>query len=76
MDPSEAPGTGTPESAGLHMWQILDLLESLEIICLNGNKFNFVGMDLVEVAPTHDPSGITAMNAANIIWTYLSMLCS
>lgn len=67
LDPSEAPGTGTPESAGLHMWQVLEMLECL------GHFPNWVGMDLVEVSPQYDISGITAMNAANIIWTYLCM---
>lgn len=67
IDPSQAPGTGTPEIGGLFTWQILSILQKL-------NNLNWVGMDLVEVSPPYDNSQITALAGATIIWTYLCLL--
>ncbi|MFN8769892.1 MAG: agmatinase [Neisseriaceae bacterium] len=69
IDPSQAPGTGSPEPGGLFSWQVLAILEYLI-------PLNFVGMDLVEVSPIYDQSGITAHLAANIIWIYLTLIAS
>jgi agmatinase len=69
LDPSCAPGTGTPVTGGLFTWQAQSLLRLLKGV-------NFVGMDLVEVAPAYDWSEITALAAATIIWEYLDMLNS
>lgn len=44
LDPSFAPGTGTPEPAGLSSRQLATWLEELA-------DLPFVGMDLVEVSP-------------------------
>jgi agmatinase len=41
---------------------VLDVLESLQ-------GSNIVGMDVVEVNPSFDPSGITALAAATFMWT-------
>ena len=66
LDPSVAPGTGTPEPAGLTASQ------GLEIICgLYGT--NLIGADLVEVSPPYDTSGNTSLLAANLAF---EMLCS
>lgn len=67
IDPSQAPGTGTPEIGGLFTWQVLSILNKLE-------DLNWVGMDLVEVAPAYDHAQITSLAGATIIWTYLSLL--
>ncbi len=67
IDPSQAPGTGTPEIGGLFTWQVLSILQKL-------GDLNWVGMDLVEVAPAYDHSQLTSLAGATIIWTYLSML--
>jgi agmatinase len=67
IDPSQAPGTGTPEIGGLFTWQVLAILQRLFSI-------NFVGMDLMEVAPAYDHSQITSQAGACIIWTYLCLL--
>jgi agmatinase len=64
LDPAYAPGTGTPEPAGLTTAQVMTLLEELA-------PLDFVGMDCVEVAPPYDHAEITASAAAGFVWTYL-----
>jgi agmatinase len=59
LDPSAAPGTGTPVIGGLSTWQAQEMLRGLEGI-------NLIGMDLVEVAPAYDVSEITALAAATL----------
>ncbi len=65
LDPSYAPGTGTPVVGGLSTLQALRILRGLAGIHL-------VGMDLVEVAPAYDVSEITALAGATLA---LNMLC-
>jgi agmatinase len=67
LDPAFAPGTGTPEVGGLASWQAQAILRRL-------GGLNFVGMDLVEVAPAYDSAEITALAGATIVWEYLSLL--
>ncbi len=69
IDPSQAPGTGTPEIGGLFTWQALAILNQL-------GTLNWVGMDLVEVCPAYDQAQITALAGATFIWTYLCLLAS
>ena len=64
LDPAFAPGTGTPEPAGLSTGQVMTLLEELA-------DLPFVGMDCVEVAPPYDHAETTAYAAASFVWTYL-----
>ncbi len=64
LDPAFAPGTGTPEPAGMSSAQVLSVLEELA-------DLNFVGMDCVEVAPAYDHAELTSNAAANFVWTYL-----
>jgi len=59
LDPSAAPGTGTPVVGGLSTFQAQEILRGLEGIALRG-------MDVVEVAPAHDVSEITALAAATL----------
>lgn len=65
LDPSFAPGTGTPVVGGLSTHQALQLLQNLRGI-------NLVGMDVVEVSPPYDVSEITALAAATMA---LQQLC-
>jgi agmatinase len=67
LDPAFAPGTGTPEVGGLATWQAQAILRELRAI-------DFVGMDLVEVAPAYDHAEITALAAATIVWEYLALV--
>ena len=66
LDPSVAPGTGTPEPGGLTGSQGLEIIRG----CFG---LNLIGGDLVEVSPPYDPSGNTALLAANLLF---EMLCS
>ncbi|MDG0980961.1 MAG: agmatinase [Halieaceae bacterium] len=66
LDPSVAPGTGTPEPAGLSASQGLEVIRG----CWG---LNLVGADLMEVSPPYDPSGNTALLGANLLF---EMLCS
>lgn len=69
LDPAYAPGTGTPEFAGILPWQSQAILRSLVGI-------DFVGMDVVEVAPAYDVAEITALAGATVIWDYLGLVGS
>lgn len=66
IDPAFAPGTGTPEIAGLTSPQGLEVVRGMY-------GTNLIGADLVEVSPPYDTSGNTALLAANLIF---EMLCS
>lgn len=59
LDPSYAPGTGTPVIGGLSTHQAQQILRSLAGI-------NLVGMDLVEVAPAYDVGEITSLAGASL----------
>jgi agmatinase len=61
MDPSIAPGTGTPEVGGLGYEQARFILERL---CA---KNKIVGFDLVELNPFLDPCQITALLASQMM---------
>ncbi|WP_170348950.1 MULTISPECIES: agmatinase [Ruegeria] len=67
LDPSIAPGTGTPEIAGLTTPQALQLIHALA-------GMNVVGCDLVEVSPPYDATGNTALTAANLLFEMLCIL--
>lgn len=69
LDPSFAPGTGTPVCGGLSTAQALGILRGLQAV-------NFVAMDVVEVAPVYDHSEITALAAATLALDYLSLLAA
>ena len=66
LDPSVAPGTGTPEPGGLTASQGLEIIRG----CYG---LNLVGCDLMEVSPPYDTTGNTSLLAANLLF---EMLCS
>lgn len=66
LDPSVAPGTGTPEPGGLTGSQGLEIIRG----CYG---LNLIGCDLVEVSPPYDTTGNTALLAANLLF---EMLCA
>ena len=66
LDPSVAPGTGTPEIGGLTGPQGLEIIRGCRGLQL-------VGGDVVEVAPAYDTSGNTALLGANLLF---EMLCA
>lgn len=65
LDPSVAPGTGTPVCGGLSSHQAMSIIRGLRGI-------NLVGMDLVEVAPAYDVGEITALAGAHLA---MEMIC-
>jgi agmatinase len=70
LDPSVAPGTGTPEVAGFTTAEAVAFVRALRGIRL-------VGCDVVEVAPSYDgPGQQTALAAANVLWELLALRAS
>ena len=67
LDPSYAPGTGTPEIGGLTTAQALEIIRGCK-------GLDIVGCDLVEVAPIYDVSGMTAHIAADLVFEMLCVL--
>ncbi|MCW4041393.1 MAG: agmatinase [Candidatus Bathyarchaeota archaeon] len=67
VDPAYAPGTGTPEIGGFTSRETLQIVRGVK-------DLNFIGFDLVEVLPAYDPSQITALLAANIIYEFISII--
>jgi agmatinase len=67
VDPAYAPGTGTPEVGGFTSSEALRVVRGLK-------GLDLVGFDLVEVLPQHDPSQITALLAANIVYEFISLI--
>lgn len=67
IDPAFAPGTGTPEIGGLTTRETQAMVRRL-------TGLNIVGADLVEVAPPFDPSGVTAITGATIMFELLCLV--
>ena len=67
LDPAYTPGTGTPESGGITMREAQRLLREL-------SSLNFIGGDVVEISPPLDPSGVTALNGATILFEILCLM--
>ena len=67
LDPVHAPGTGTPEAGGLTTIEALRLLRGLR-------GLDFIGADLVEVAPSFDVGTITSFNAASLLFEILCLV--
>ncbi len=66
LDPSAAPGTGTPIPGGLTYHQAASIIRKL-------TNINFVGMDMVEVSPPYDHAEITSGAAAALVMEYLCL---
>ena len=69
LDPSYAPGTGTPVCGGLTTAQAMSIIRGLRGI-------NLVGMDLVEVAPVYDVGEITALAGAHLAMEMIAVYAS
>ena len=68
FDPSIAPGTGTPSHGGFLYYEVQELIEGV------AKKGNVVGMDLVEVAPPYDPTGVTSILAAQLLMNAIGFI--
>jgi len=67
VDPTFAPGTGTPEIGGPNSFQAQQVIRELR-------GLNLVGADLVEVAPPFDPSGGTAWLGISLMFELMCVL--
>lgn len=70
VDPAQAPGTGAPEPGGL---TAVELLRAIRQVALGTNV---VAMDVVEVSPAYDSSGVTAQVANRAILEFISALAA
>jgi guanidinopropionase len=69
LDPTEAPGTGVPEPGGLSMRDSQVMLRAL-------SGLDVVGGDVCEVAPPLDPTGLTCIAAANLMFEILCLIAT
>ncbi len=67
IDPSMAPGTGTPEIGGFTTREAQEMVRLLRGV-------NIVGADVVEVSPPFDVGGITALVGATIMFELLCVM--
>lgn len=67
VDPTFAPGTGTPEVGGPNSYQALQVIREL-------NGIDLIGADMVEVSPPFDPSGGTAFLGVSIMFEIICQL--
>jgi agmatinase len=67
LDPAHAPGTGTPEIAGLSSRELVMMLRGLA-------GLNVVSGDVVEVAPAYDHAEITSLAAATLVYELICLL--
>ena len=61
VDPTFAPGTGTPEIAGMTTREIVNVIRGL-------SGMNLISADVVEVAPAYDHAEVTSLAAATIVY--------
>ncbi|MGA7835741.1 MAG: agmatinase [Acidimicrobiales bacterium] len=66
LDPAFAPGTGTPETAGLSSRELMALVRGFL-------GADVVGGDVVEVSPPYDHAEITGIAAANLAYEYVAL---
>ena len=69
LDPSCAPGTGTPVVGGFNTHTALRLVRGLA-------GLNIIGMDVVEVSPPYDLSEMTSLAAASVAQELLAACAS
>lgn len=69
IDPSMAPGTGTPEIGGFTTREAQQMLRLLDAV-------NIVGADVVEVAPPFDIGGMTALVGATVMFELLCVMAA
>ncbi len=67
LDPSFCPGTPVPEIGGITPRDAQVLIRALE-------GLDIVGADICEVAPCYDPTGITSVTAANLMFELVCVI--
>ncbi len=66
LDPAHAPGTGTPEIAGMTTREMVGVLRGLA-------GLNIVSADVVEVAPAYDHAELTSLAAATVAFELMNI---
>ena len=61
LDPAHAPGTGTPEIAGMTSRELVGVLRGLA-------GLNIISADVVEVSPAYDHAELTSLSAATTVF--------
>lgn len=67
LDPSVFPGTGTPEPGGASYSELMQLVYLMK-------SLNIVGLDVCELSPHYDHSGVSSVTAAKVIREIMIML--
>lgn len=67
LDPSIFPGTGTPEAGGASFTELLDAVMKLK-------EINIVGLDMNELSPPYDTSGVSTAVACKLLREILLMM--
>jgi len=62
LDPSIMSGTGTPEAGGITYRELEDFF-----LLLHDANVHIVGADIVELSPSHDPSGVSTATACKVL---------
>lgn len=60
LDPSVFPGTGTPEAGGVTFMELLSAIQKV-------SKLNIVAMDVNELSPGYDQSGVSTATACKVL---------
>ena len=66
LDPAFAPGTGTPEIAGMTSREMVNVLRGI-------SGLNLISADVVEVSPAYDHAEVTSLAAATIIYELINL---
>lgn len=69
LDPSQFPGTGTPEAGGVTFLQLMDALKLV-------SKLNVVALDISELSPPYDTSGASTAMACKLVREILLYLAT
>ena len=67
LDPAHAPGTGTPEIAGISSRELLGVLREFD-------GLNIISADVVEVSPAYDHAELTSLAAATIVYEIINLM--
>ena len=65
LDPSVMPAVEGPAAGGLSFHQVRALIHGL------AHKGRLIGMDIVEITPSRDPIGITALTAGQLMVNFI-----
>ncbi len=67
LDPSVAPGTGTPVPGGMTSYEAQKILQGLKVK-------NLVGGDVVEICPAYDPTQITSLVGVDVMFEMMNLM--